>query len=140
MIFGTPRCVPRKAVDLKTQLRADVLRPIGQQIHRLRIEQDLTQERLAELAGVNPKHLGRIERGDAEPCAGLLVRLARALGVTVGDLFETITPAATAPPRLSPPDLSDITAAANTIISVVDRMRSRQPRALPSRARRRKTR
>jgi hypothetical protein len=61
------------------------------------------------------------------------------LTVSVGDLFETITPPAPAanPYRVSPADLDSVTAALGTLSTVVDRVRARQPRPVPVRAPRR---
>jgi transcriptional regulator with XRE-family HTH domain len=104
------------------------------------LERNLSQERLADLAGLNYKYLSRVERGRSEPGADILVRLARALAVPVGELFETITPQTAAPFRVSPADVEDMSAALSTMTEFLDRLRNRQPRSLPSRAPRRKKR
>ena len=116
--------------------RPAILRPLGAQLRRLRLERELSQEELAELSGLNYKYIGRVELAKAEPGADVLVRLARALRVTVGELFETITPSDTAN-RLSPADLETMTGALSTITSTIERLKSGQPRSLPSRAPRR---
>ncbi len=69
-----------------------MLRPLGAQLRRLRLDRNLSQEGLAELAGCSYKYLGRIELATANATAVKLIRLARALGVTPGTLFDT-TPA-----------------------------------------------
>ena len=51
---------------------------------------DLTQEQLAELVGVTRKTINTIERGKYVPSTLLALRMAKALGVTVEDLFEII--------------------------------------------------
>jgi transcriptional regulator with XRE-family HTH domain len=127
----------RKTLAGKPQTRSGVLRPLGAQLRRLRLERKLTQQRLAELAGLNYKYLGRIELARADPGAEVLVRLARALTVPVGDLFETITPRGEAPLQLSPADLDDASGALATLAAVIERTRTRQPRTLPLRAPRR---
>src|SRR6476659_4691916 len=96
-----PHVSRRKAADTPRP-RPAVLRPLGAQLRRLRLERKLSQERLAELAGLNYKYIGRIELAKADPGADVLVRLARALSVPVGELFETITPADGAAYRFSP--------------------------------------
>jgi transcriptional regulator with XRE-family HTH domain len=70
----------------------DVLRALGAQVKRIRLDQGLTQTAVADAAGITYKHLGRIELAQSEAGADMLVRIANALGVTVGDLFDTITP------------------------------------------------
>lgn len=94
----------------------------------------MSQEAVAELAGLNYKYIGRVELAKADPGADVLVRLARALGVSVGELFETITPADHAGARFLPSDAEAISVALATLTSAVDRLLARQPRALPSRA------
>jgi transcriptional regulator with XRE-family HTH domain len=65
------------------------VRPLGDQIRRLREERGLTQEVLAERASMNYKYLGRVELAQVSAGAVKLVNIARALGVTVSELFET---------------------------------------------------
>jgi transcriptional regulator with XRE-family HTH domain len=103
-------------------------------VRRLRLERRLSQERLAELAGLSYKHVGRIELAHAEPGADVLVRLARALAVPVGELFETITPTNTSPGRLSPSDVDSIVAALAALTAAVDRVVGRQPRPVSGRS------
>jgi transcriptional regulator with XRE-family HTH domain len=61
-------------------------------VKRIRLDQGLSQTAVADAAGITYKHLGRIELAQSEAGADMLVRIAKALGVSVGDLFETITP------------------------------------------------
>jgi transcriptional regulator with XRE-family HTH domain len=102
----------------------------------------MTQETLAELAGLNYKYIGRIELGKADPGADVLVRLARALGVPVGELFETITPSGAAPPPPSLPleDVERVTASLQALTAAVERLVSQKSRAASIRAPRRPTR
>lgn len=110
------------------------MRPLGAQLRRLRLDRRWSQEYLAERAGLNYKYVGRIELGKADPGADVLVRLARALTVPVGDLFETITPPDAAPYRLLPSDIESVSTALAALQATVDRVLARQPRAVPSRA------
>jgi len=104
-----------------------VLRPLGAQLRRLRLDRQLTQETLAELAGLNYKYIGKIELGKADPGADVLVRLARALGLPVGALFETITPARGTPPALPLKEVEGVTSALQTLTAAVERLLSDQP-------------
>ena len=135
--WGTPFRVPRRKAPGTPRPRPDVLRLLGAQLRRLRLERELSQERLAELAGLNYKYLGRIELAKADPGADVLVRLARALRVPVGELFETITPTDASAYRFSPADVESVTVALATLTSVVNRMFAQQPRPVPTRAPRR---
>ena len=63
------------------------LRRLGNRIRELRESRDLSQEALADVAGIGRSYMSGIERG-VRNCSTLhLVKLARALHVNVGDLF-----------------------------------------------------
>lgn len=96
----------------------------------------MTQENLAELAGLNYKYLGRIELGKADPGADVLVRLARALSVPVGEIFETITPATSGPRFLPVGDVAHVTGALRDLTAAIDRLLAGQPSATPKASRR----
>jgi transcriptional regulator with XRE-family HTH domain len=117
-----------------------VLRPLGAQLRRLRLDRQMTQENLAELASLNYKYIGRIELGKADPGAEVLVRLARALAVSVGELFETITPARGMPPALPLEAVEAVTSALQTLTAAIERLLSDQPRHPAFRASRRRSR
>jgi|tagenome__1003787_1003787.scaffolds.fasta_scaffold20186662_2 transcriptional regulator with XRE-family HTH domain len=51
----------------------------------------LSQRELAELAGITPVQVSRIERGDAEPYPATVRKLAAALKVQPADLMEPIS-------------------------------------------------
>jgi len=126
----------RKVANEKPPPRPAILRPLGGQLRRLRLERKLSQERLAELAGLNYKYIGRIELAKADPGADVLVRLARALAIPVGELFATITPGDRGP-RLSPADIDALSTALEALTTVINRIVAQQPQTLPSRAPRR---
>lgn len=100
----------------------------------------MTQETLAELASLNYKYIGRVELGKADPGADVLVRLARALGVPVGELFETITPSSARPPSLPLDHVEDVRAALQALAAVIERLLSHEPRPPSARAPRRRSR
>jgi putative transcriptional regulator len=56
-----------------------------------RAKRDLTQAELAELAGVTRKSINAIEMGHMVPSTILALKLAKALGVTVEELFSLET-------------------------------------------------
>jgi transcriptional regulator with XRE-family HTH domain len=73
--------------------RAEALRQrrrvaFGQRVRELRLERDLSQERLAEHAGLHRTYVGDIERGERNVALDNICRLADALGVHPGDLFQ----------------------------------------------------
>lgn len=60
----------------------------GQRVRWLRGEHGLTQEQLAERAGISVDFLSLIERGRSSPSFENLDELADALEVSVADLFS----------------------------------------------------
>jgi len=60
----------------------------GAVLRRLREERGLTQEELAERAGVSATYVGFIERGDNVPTLTILLDLASALGISPSDLLR----------------------------------------------------
>ena len=60
---------------------------LGQKIQKLRKERKITQEKLAELVGIDPKNISRIEIGSNYPTADTLSAIATALNVEIYELF-----------------------------------------------------
>ncbi len=52
-----------------------------------RIEQDLSQQELADLVGVTRQTIGLIEKGRYNPSLHLCLRIARTLNTTLDQLF-----------------------------------------------------
>ena len=63
-------------------------RVIGARIREARLYANLTQEKLAELAGMDRQAVNRIEQGHASPLLDNLIRLADALGVPLAELVR----------------------------------------------------
>ena len=61
---------------------------LGERIKSLRKQKDLTQEKLAELAKVDPKSIIQIEGGKRNPTYKTLGRIASALNVRISKLLE----------------------------------------------------
>jgi putative transcriptional regulator len=55
-----------------------------------RIQAELTQEQLAEMCGVTRKTINTVERGHFIPSTLLALKLAKALGTTVEELFAIV--------------------------------------------------
>lgn len=62
-------------------------RTMAERIKALRLSAGLTQEQLAEKAGIGPEHLSRLERGVTVPSLEAVVDLAVALGVEPVDVL-----------------------------------------------------
>lgn len=73
---------------------------IGWHLRRLRVEQGLSQERLALGAAIDRAYVGRIERGSENVTISTLEALAKALGVSVATLLTEPEPGAPTPAPL----------------------------------------
>lgn len=63
-------------------------RVIGDHIRDARLEANLTQEKLAELAGMDRQSINRIEQGHQAALIDNLIRIADALAVPLADLVR----------------------------------------------------
>ena len=66
------------------------LKIFGEQVWKLRKARGLSQEELAELAQLHRNYIGGIERGDRNVALLNILRLAKALGVSLSELLEGI--------------------------------------------------
>lgn len=65
---------------------------IGGRIRSARLKAGLSQESLAELAGLHPTYIGQLERGEKNATLESVHRTCRALGLPLEKLFERIDP------------------------------------------------
>jgi transcriptional regulator with XRE-family HTH domain len=63
-----------------------VMRQLGRRVKRRRNFLDLSQEALAERAGIHRTQISSYENGERMPLASTLIKLAAALGISVGRL------------------------------------------------------
>ncbi|WP_199572787.1 helix-turn-helix domain-containing protein [Streptomyces murinus] len=63
-------------------------RAVGARIRDVRLHANLSQERLAENAGLDRQAINRIEQGHASPLLDNLIRIADALGIPLADLVR----------------------------------------------------
>jgi transcriptional regulator with XRE-family HTH domain len=66
----------------------------------LRVQQGISQEKLAADAAVDRSYLGGLERQDENPTVDLLDRVAKALSVSISELFVPPAPGDKAPKPL----------------------------------------
>lgn len=84
-----PRVAPReRSRDL------ELAKAFGRRVRELRLKQGLTQESLAEAAGVHTTFISNVERGYRVPSVPTLLRLAGGLGVEPGKLVDALSPGA----------------------------------------------
>ena len=68
-------------------MRHRELQKLGRRVRQLRIDAGLSQEALAELAGLHRTYIGGVERGERNIGFLNLVQLARALSVSPTEFF-----------------------------------------------------
>lgn len=64
-----------------------LLRKVGERIRQVRTEKALSQEALADLAGLDRSYMSGIERGVRNTSVLKLANVAKALGVPLRDLL-----------------------------------------------------
>ena len=69
-----------------TEMR-DLLKAVGRRVRSAREELGLTQDQLAERAGLHVSYVGQIERGLREPSLKSLEAVATALSLQLADLL-----------------------------------------------------
>lgn len=60
----------------------------GNNVERIRTDEGLSMTRFCEMARISRPTLYKIERGDGDPRLSMMVKIAKALGVTVEDLLN----------------------------------------------------
>ena len=67
---------------------ADICRRFGRNVRRIRREQEVSQERLAEMADLHRTYITSIEHGTRNPSLRPIGRIVAALKVPIDQLFE----------------------------------------------------
>lgn len=68
-----------------------ILLAFGQRVQKLRKERNLSQEQLADLAGVHRTYIGMIERAEKNITLCNIERIADALKVNIKELFSLVS-------------------------------------------------
>jgi transcriptional regulator with XRE-family HTH domain len=71
-------------------VRDKILLAFGRNVARIRTEKEFSQDKLAEKADLDRTYLSGIERGVRNPGIKVVIRIARALGVTVDQLCKGV--------------------------------------------------
>lgn len=69
-------------------MKTDDLKLFGIHVKTLRLSKNLSQEELAERAGMHRTYIGMIERGERNPALLNLIRLAKALHIPLSQLVN----------------------------------------------------
>lgn len=69
-------------------MNTKVLKNLGKNIKKYRIEAGLTQDILAEKINVHQTYIGKIELGSSSPSITVLFKISRALGVKLSNIFD----------------------------------------------------
>jgi DNA-binding XRE family transcriptional regulator len=83
-----PRRLPDYVADVPQKLPHQKLIGDAIRIHRKACK--MSQENLAEKAGLHPVYLGQVERGEQTVSVHALMRIAKSLGVKVRDLVKNL--------------------------------------------------
>jgi transcriptional regulator with XRE-family HTH domain len=70
----------------------DLKEVVATNLRRIRHAKQLTQEELAEAAGLSARYVGAIERADKSPSVSVLGRIADALNVEPAELVQRQPP------------------------------------------------
>lgn len=60
----------------------------GEQLYYARIERELSQEKMAELCGLSPRHYHDLELGKVNPHLDTVVRLSSLLDISIDNLSQ----------------------------------------------------
>ena len=71
-----------------TMSSKDILEVFGGNVQKRRKEKGVSQEKLAEMAGVHRTYIGMIERAEKNITLRNMEKLAKALAVEIKDLLE----------------------------------------------------
>jgi transcriptional regulator with XRE-family HTH domain len=66
-----------------------LLGPLGQAIRRARTDCGVSQEKLANMTGIERSHMGRIERGEANVSFLNLMKIAEALRCDLSQILKS---------------------------------------------------
>ena len=70
-----------------TTFDADLAQAFGAAVRTLRAERGIAQESLANLAGIERSHVGKVERGEHMPTLAIIFKIASALGCSTAVLM-----------------------------------------------------
>ncbi|HCF6874136.1 TPA: helix-turn-helix transcriptional regulator [Pseudomonas aeruginosa] len=72
-----------------TTFDAELAQAFGAAVRALRMERGMAQESLANLAGIERSHMGKVERGEHMPTLAIIFKIAGALECSTAALMAT---------------------------------------------------
>lgn len=69
-------------------MNTKVLERLGESLKKYRLDANLTQEKLAEIVGIHPTYVGKLESGKNNVSVKMLYKISRALKVKLSDIFD----------------------------------------------------
>ena len=69
-------------------MNTKILENLGKNLKKYRLDNNLTQEQLAEIVGIHPTYVGKLEAGKNNPSVKMLFRISRALKIKLSDVFD----------------------------------------------------
>lgn len=65
-----------------------LLENLGKNIKKYRLASKLTQEELAEIVGIHPTYVGKLESGKNNPSIKMIYKITRSLKISLLDIFD----------------------------------------------------
>ncbi|MFG1304651.1 helix-turn-helix transcriptional regulator [Xanthobacter autotrophicus] len=81
------RAIRRGRPKGTTTFEAKPAKAFGEAVRSIRLEKATAQEALANIAGIERSHMGKIERGEHMPNLALILRIANALECSAAELM-----------------------------------------------------
>lgn len=75
-------------MESKTEKDVQLLREFGSRVRSARLKKNLSQEALADLAGLDRTYIGGIERGERNVSLLNIAKIATSLGTSIALLLE----------------------------------------------------
>jgi transcriptional regulator with XRE-family HTH domain len=66
----------------------DIKKKVGKKLKKLRLDRDLSQEALANLAELDRTYIPSIEKGERNVSITVLEKLAKAFNISIKDFFD----------------------------------------------------
>jgi len=70
--------------------KEEILIKFGKRIREERLKRELSQEELADIAGVHRTYIGMIERAEKNITLLNIEKIAKALNIKISELFESL--------------------------------------------------